>query len=420
MVTEVKGMGNPEDIVVTGLGVICALGNDTETVWKNSIDGVSGAGTISAFDATGFGSTIACEVKEFDPSQRMDKRRARRMARFSQLAVAAGVEAWNDSGLEPEKENPALIGAVVGTGAGDYENLEQQHRTLLEKGPLKGHPLAVPKIITNMAAGNLAVELGIHGPNFAAISACATGVHSIAAAAQILRLGEAEVMLAGGTESTISPLAVDAYACMKVLSTRNEDPSHASRPFDRDRDGFVIGEGAGILVLERRDRAEKRGARIYATLAGAGMTSDAFSIAAPDEEGRWAAEAMKIAMRQAGLNPEEIGYINAHGTATRANDLAETRAIKRALGAAAVRVPVSSTKSMTGHTLGAAGALEAAFSVLAVHNGVLPPTINLENPDPECDLNHIANTARERTIEAALSNSFGFGGHNGVLAFRRG
>ena len=412
-------MKQPDDIVVTGIGTVTSIGNDAEVFWQNLTAGVSGADTIQAFDATGFGSTIACEVKDFRPEELIDKRRARRMARFSQLGVYAAVAAWQNSGLELEDENPARIGCILGTGAGDYANLETQHKTLLEKGPLKGHPLAVPKIITNMAAGNAAIELGIHGPNFAAISACATGAHTVALAAQTLRLNQAEVMLAGGTESTITPLAVDAYACMKVLSTRNNDPKHASRPFDADRDGFVIGEGAGILVLERRDRAEKRGARIYATLAGAGMTADAFSIAAPDEDGRWAAEAMRIAMSEAGLNPEEIGYINAHGTSTRANDAAETKAIKAALGDHARKVMISSSKSMIGHNLGAAGAIEAVATVLSLYYGVLPPTINLDQADPECDLDYLPNTAREIQVNAALSNSFGFGGQNGVLAFTR-
>jgi 3-oxoacyl-[acyl-carrier-protein] synthase II len=407
-----------DDIVITGIGTVTCIGNDKERFWANLIEGVSGAGTITAFDPTGFGSTMACEVKDFQPHPKMDRRRAKRMARFSQLAVSAGLEAWDDSGLEIEGEDPARIGCIVGTGAGDFTNLEAQHITLLEKGPLKGHPLAVPKIITNMAAANLAIELGIHGPNFAAISACATGAHSLASAAMILRLGMAEVMLAGGTESTISPLAVDAYACMKVLSTRNDDPQHASRPFDADRDGFVIAEGSAILVLERRDRAEKRGARIYAQLAGTGMTADASSIAAPDTEGRWAAEAMRIAMKEASLEREEIGYINAHGTSTRANDVTETKAIMSVMGDRAAATPVSSIKSMIGHALGAAGAIEAAACSLALYHGVLPPTINLETPDPECGLDYIPGAARQTRVKAVLSNSFGFGGQNGVLAFR--
>jgi 3-oxoacyl-[acyl-carrier-protein] synthase II len=412
-------MKRADDLVVTGIGTVTSIGNDKESFWKNLIAGVSGADTIQSFDSSGFGSTIACEVKGFKPDELIDKRRARRMARFSQLGVYAAVAAWKDSGIDIEREDPARIGCILGTGAGDYENLEIQHKTLLEKGPMKGHPLAVPKIITNMAAGNAAIELGIHGPNFAAISACATGAHTIALAAWALRLGQADVMLAGGTESTITPLAVDAYACMKVLSTRNDDPKHASRPFDAGRDGFVIGEGSALLVLERRDRAEKRGARIYARLAGAGMTADAFSIAAPDEEGRWAAEAMRTALREAGLRPEDIGYINAHGTATRANDETETLAIKAALGDHAREVMISSCKSMIGHTLGAAGAIEAAATVMSLYHGILPPTINLDEPDPRCDLDYIPGSAREIQVEAALSNSFGFGGQNGVLAFTR-
>ncbi|WP_319562636.1 beta-ketoacyl-ACP synthase II [Marispirochaeta sp.] len=410
-------MKKADDIVVTGIGTISSIGNDKETFWENLIAGVSGADTIRAFDPTGFGSTIACEVKDFNPQELMDKRRAKRMARFSQLAVCSALAAWVDAGLDINSENPARIGSLVSSGAGDYENIEIQHRTLLEKGPLKGHPLVVPKIIPNMAAGNVAIELGIHGPNFGVVSACATGAHTLALAAQLLRLGQAEIMVAGGAESTISPLAVDAYACMKVLSTRNNAPRQASRPFDAGRDGFVIGEGAAVLVLERRDRAQNRGARIYATLAGAGMTADAQSIAAPDVKGRWAAEAMRIAMKDAGLNAADVGYINAHGTSTRANDSTETRAIKDALGSYATTTPVSSIKSMIGHTLGAAGAIEAAATVLSLYHGILPPTINQENPDPECDLDYIPNEARSVRIRAALSNSFGFGGQNGVLAF---
>ena len=411
-------MKHAEDIVVTGIGTITSIGKTLNTFWENLIAGTSGADTIHAFDPTGFGSTIACEIKDFKPQDLMDRKRAKRMARFSQLAVCTALAAWEDAGLDIEKENPARIASMVSSGAGDYENIEIQHRTLMEKGPLKGHPLTVPKIIPNMAAGNVAIELGIHGPSFGTVSACATGAHTLALGAQLLQLNKADIIVAGGTESTITPLAVDAYACMKVLSTRNDDPQKASRPFDADRDGFVIGEGAAILILERRDRAQKRGARIYATLAGAGMTADAHSIAAPDEEGKWAAEAMKSAMIEARLNPEDVGYINAHGTSTRANDSTETRAIKSALGAAAQTTPISSSKSMIGHTLGAAGALEAAATVLALYHGVLPPTINLEHPDPECDLDYIPNTARRVSVKAALSNSFGFGGQNGVLAFR--
>lgn len=406
----------PNDVVITGIGVTSCIGNDTESFWSSLIAGVSGAATIAAFDPAGFGSTIACEVKNYQHHPRLDRRRAKRMARFSQLGCSTGLAAWDDAGLDIEKEDPVRIGCIIGTGAGDYENIELQHKTLLEKGPVKGHPLAVPKIIPNMASGNLAIELGVHGPNFAAVSACATGAHTMAVAAQLIKLGQADVMLAGGTESTITPLAVDAYACMKVLSTRNDDPQHASRPFDVDRDGFVIAEGSAILVLERRDRAEKRGARIYATLAGAGMTADASSIAAPDAEGRWAAEGMRIAMREAGLNPEEIDYVNAHGTSTQANDATETRAIKTALGDHAYKTPVSSIKSMIGHSLGAAGALEAAACTLALQRGVIPPTINLENQDPDCDLDYVPNAARELPVKAILSNSFGFGGQNGVLA----
>ncbi len=407
----------PDDIVVTGIGVISSIGNTKDTFWSNLTAGVSGAARIQAFDPEGFGTTFACEVKDFNPQTLMDRRRAKRMARFSQFATCASLEALSDSGLDLANEDSARIGCIIGTGAGDYSLLEVQHRTFFEKGPLKAHPLTVPQVIPNMAAGNAAIEMGINGPNFAAISACATGTHAVATAAMMIQCGQADIMFAGGAEATVSPVAVDAYGCMKVLSTRNSEPAQASRPFDRDRDGFVMGEGAGILVLEKREHAEKRGARIYAVLAGSGMTSDAFSIAAPRDDGRWAAAAMKTAMQMAGLNPEDIGYINAHGTSTHANDITETRAIKEALGNNAYDVPVSSIKSMIGHALGAAGGIEAAVSALSLYHGVLPPTINLETPDPECDLDYIPGSAREIQAKAVLSNSFGFGGHNGVLAF---
>ena len=410
-------MKNPRDIVVTGIGTITPIGLNREEFWKNLTEGVSGADYIKGFNTEGFRSRIACEVKGFTAGDYISPRSARKMTRFSQLAVCASVEAVKDSGVNLENINPLRAGCIMGSAAGDYEVLEKQFATLAEKGPGRGNPLAVPKIIPNMAAGNVAIELGIHGPNMAVLSACATGAHSIGMAMQILQLGQADVMIAGGTESTISPLVVDAYGCMKVLSARNDNPRGASRPFDRDRDGFVIGEGSAALVLERREDAEKRGARIYAVLGGLGMTADASSIAAPDENGKWAGEAIKMAMRNAGLNPEDIGYINAHGTSTQANDKTESRAIHTVFGDRGKTIPVSSNKSMIGHTLGAAGAIEAAATILSLHTGILPPTINQENPDPECELDTIPNQAREVKIRTALTNSFGFGGQNASLAF---
>jgi len=407
-----------EEIVVTGLGTITPIGLNRKDFWENLISGVSGAAPIRAFIPEGFSTTIACELKDFRASDFMDSRNARKMSRFSQLAVCASLEAVKDSGLDLSSIDPVRAGCIMGSAAGDYEILEKQFSILAEKGPGKGHPLAVPRIIPNMAAGNVAIELGIHGPNMAALSACATGVHSIASAMQMLKLGLADVMIAGGTESTITPLVVDAYSCMRVLSTRNDDPVGASRPFDRDRDGFVIGEGSAALVLERRSSAEKRGARIYAVLGGVGMTADASSIAAPDENGKWSAKAMDIAMEEAGLNRDEIGYINAHGTSTRANDQTESRAILSVFGDRGRRIPVSSNKSMIGHTLGAAGAIEAAATILTVYHGVIPPTINQETPDPECPLDTVPGTARQVKVKAALTNSFGFGGQNAVLAVK--
>ncbi len=405
------------DVVVTGLGAVTPIGLDKNELWKNLVAGVSGAGRISAFDPEGFASTIACEVKGFDPTSVIERKRARRMARFSQLAVCASVEAIADAGIDVTAMDPARVGCVMGSAAGDYEVLAKQFATLRERGPGKGDPLSVPKIIPNMAAGNVAIQLGIHGPNLAALSACATGAHSIGLALQMLRLGQADVMVAGGTESTITPLVVDAYACMKVLSTRNDAPRRASRPFDRDRDGFVIGEGAAALIIEKREHAERRGARIYARLAGVGMTVDGLSVAIPDENGTWAAKAMELALRDASLDLDDVGYVNAHGTSTGANDKTETRAIHRVFRERAPRVPVSSNKSMIGHTLGAAGAIEAVATVMSIAEGVLPPTINQENPDPDCDLDYVPNQARETRIRAALTNSFGFGGQNAVLAF---
>lgn len=410
-------MNHPEDIVVTGIGTLTPIGLNKDDFWNNLLNGVSGAGAITSFDTEGFATTIGCELKDFKASDFMDKRNARKMSRFSQLAVCSALEAAEDAGLNKENIDPLRTGCIMGSAAGDYEILEKQFAILAERGPGKGHPLAVPRIIPNMAAGNIAIELGIHGPNMAALSACATGIHSIASAINILKCSQADVMIAGGTESTITPLVVDAYSCMRVLSTRNDDPQGASRPFDKERDGFVIGEGAASLILEKRSHAEKRGARIYAVLAGVGMTADASSIAAPDENGKWSGLAMELAMKEGKLNTEDIGYINAHGTSTRANDRTETKAIQGIFGQNLP--PVSSSKSMIGHTLGAAGAIEAAATILSLYNGVLHPTINQETPDPECPLDTIPGTARESDIKAALTNSFGFGGQNAVLAVKK-
>jgi 3-oxoacyl-[acyl-carrier-protein] synthase II len=375
---------------------------------------------ISAFDASGYGSRIACEAKDFRPEERIDRKRVKRMARFSQMASFAAIAAVEDSGVELAAYDSSRVGCVIGSAAGDFEHLSAQFSVHAAKGPGHGNALAVPKIIVNMASSNAAMDLGLHGPNAAVISACATGANSIGAAMDMMLLGHADLMLAGGAEAAIAPLVVDSYDAMGVLSRGNDAPEKASRPFDLNRDGFVIGEGAGVLVLETYERAAARGARIYAELSGYGMTCDAFSIAAPDPEGTWAAKAMEIAVERSGLSPDRIGYINAHGTATPANDKIETLAIKRVFGLKGfANPPVSSSKSMIGHTLGAAGALEAAITAMSVYHGILPPTINIQTPDPDCDLDYIPREAREAKIEAAISNSFGFGGHNCVLCFAK-
>jgi 3-oxoacyl-[acyl-carrier-protein] synthase II len=322
------------------------------------------------------------------------------------------------AGLDKEKEDSSRIGCSFGTAAGDYDNLEAQHSNILEKGPGKGDPMAVPKIIPNMSSANAALDLGINGPNFGTASACTSSSHSIALAAMIIQAGMADVMVAGGAESTMTPLVIDSYACMGVLTQRNDDPAGASRPFDRDRDGFLIGEAGATLILESGAHAKKRGAEILAVLAGYGMTSDAYSIAIPEPNGRWAGEAILSALKSAKINLDQVGYVNAHGTSTKMNDITETKALKYAFGQGAYNIPVSSNKSMVGHNLGAAGAIEAAATVLSVYHGIIPPTINYENPDPDCDLDYVPNQSREVKIDAAISNSFGFGGQNGVLVFR--
>lgn len=404
-------------VVVTGIGIYTSIGNSRRQFWDALVNGTSGGGPIRSFDASGYKSQVAAEIKNFAPEEFLSKKRIRRMSRFSQISTCAAMQAVEDSGVEIESMDPLRVGTVIGTAAGDYTNLEAQHKTLLEKGPGFGHPLAVPMIIPNMSSANIGIDLKISGPNLGVVSACASGAHALAMAALVLRSGGAEVMLAGGAEAAISPLTVNAYGCMGVLTGRNDEPQAASRPFDADRDGFLIGEGAAVLVLETEEHARARGTDIFAYLAGAGMTADAYSVAIPEPEGKRAADAVKIAMNEAGLQTEDIGYINAHGTSTAANDKIETLAMKQAFGEAAYGIPISSNKSMIGHTLGAAGAVEAAATVLTLKEGVLPPTINYSTKDPECDLDYIPNTARPEQVKAAISNSFGFGGQNCVLAF---
>ena len=409
-------MNSHTTVVVTGIGVISSIGSSRQDFWSALVNGVSGVGPIAAFDATPYATQIGSEVRGFDPLTYLPRKLAKRMARNSQMAVAAAMGAVTDAGLDLANEQPLRVGCCVGTAAGDYNELEEQHQGFLTRGARAISPFCVPMVIPNMPASNVAIALELHGPNFAAVSACATGAHSIGMALAILRAGQADVMLAGGVESTITPFVLNGYSAMGALSRRNDDPAHASRPFDRDRDGFVMGEGAAILVLETLDHARARGAEIIAELAGFGMTSDAFSLAQPNPEGTWAAAAMTMALSDAGLNASDIQYINAHGTSTKANDATESRAI---LSAFPTPPAVSSIKSMLGHTLGAAGAIEAAATALTIKHGVVPPTINFQTPDEECPLDVVPNTAREMRVDAAISNSFGFGGQNGVLAFRR-
>ena len=408
-------MTTRKKIVITGIGVISSIGSSRQRFWSALTDGVSGVGTITAFDATPYATRIASEVRDFDPLAYLSRKLAKRMARNSQMAVAAAMDSVKDAGLDLPNEQPLRVGCCVGTAAGDYGELEEQHRGFLERGARAISPFCVPMVIPNMPSSNVAIALGINGPNFSAVSACATGAHSIGMALAVLRAGQADVMLAGGAESTITPFVLNGYSAMGALSLRNDDPEHASRPFDLNRDGFVMGEGAAVLVLETLEHARARGAEPVAELAGFGMTSDAFGLAQPNPDGKWAAAAMAMALSDAGLDASDVQYINAHGTSTRANDATESRAILTTF-----RTPpaVSSIKSMLGHTLGASGALEAAATALAIKHGVVPPTINFETPDEECPLDVVPNTAREMRVDAAISNSFGFGGQNGVLAFR--
>jgi 3-oxoacyl-[acyl-carrier-protein] synthase II len=404
-------------VVVTGIGVFTSIGCNRTDFWNSLIAGKSGIKRIQSFDPGGHKSQIGSEVISYKPEDYFDRKESRKMARVSQLASSAAIEAVRDAGLDLANEDRDRIGCVIGSAAGDYEHLEDQHIRFLKMGPGSVNPMTVPRVIPNMPVCNAAMVLGIHGPNLGVSAACTTGTHSIGIALGLLRGNMADVILAGGAESTMTALVLDAYSSMGVLSTRNEKPETASRPFDLNRDGFVMGEGACVLVLETFEHAEKRGAKPLALLSGFGMTTDAYGIAAPEPNGTWAALAMRLAVKDAGLDPGNIGYINAHGTSTRVNDKTETLAIRQAFENR--NIPVSSNKSMIGHTLGAAGAIEAAATVLAVHHGILPPTINFESKDPECDLDVVPNQARSVKIGAAISNSFGFGGQNGVLVFSR-
>ena len=406
-------------VVVTGLGVVTPIGNDVPAMWGSLLSGKSGLGRIGSFDASAFESQIAAEVKGFDPAQYLSPKEIKRSERFVQFAIAASKQAVADAGIRVDQEDPFRCGAIIGSGMGSMHLIEQQHDILLSKGPKKLSPFMIPMLICNMAPGHVAMDLGFKGPNFCTTTACASGAHGVGEAFRIIQRGHADVMLGGGTESCISPMAVGGFCALMALSRCNDDPQRASRPFDKERDGFVIGEGAGVMVLEALEHAKKRGARIYTELVGYGATADAFHMTAPDPEGAGAAKAMAFALDDARLPPEQIAYINAHGTSTELNDKIETLAIKKTFGEAAKRVAVSSTKSMMGHLIGAAGGVEAVISVLSIVHGVMPPTINYEHPDPACDLDYIPNQARKAPVKAALSNSLGFGGHNATVIFKK-
>jgi 3-oxoacyl-[acyl-carrier-protein] synthase II len=410
-------MSERRRVVVTGLGIISPVGNDVATAWRNLVAGKSGISHISRFDAAEMRSRIAGEVRGFEVDAYMPAKEARRMDTFIHYGIAAAMEAIRDSGLEITDGNREMIGCMVGSGIGGLPMIEDNHSELLNRGARRVSPFMIPGAIINMVSGNLSIMLGLKGPNMAIVTACTTGLHCIGAAGRLIEHGDADVMIAGGTEAAVSPLGIGGFASMHALSVRNDDPATASRPFDRDRDGFVLGEGAGVLVLEDYEHARRRGANIYAELAGFGMSADAYHMTAPDVDGP--RRAMLNALRSARLNPDEVQYLNAHGTSTPLGDINETQAVKLALGEAARRIVVNSTKSMTGHLLGGAGGVESVFTVLALHHQVSPPTINIFNQDPECDLDYCANTAREMKIDVALKNSFGFGGTNGTLVFRR-
>ena len=395
------------------------LGVGTEQTWQALINGRSGIGPITRFDAVDQATRIAAEVKDFNPEDWFEKKQAKNLDAFVQYAVVAAEMAWKNSGLSITEENVHRVGVITGCGMGGLPTIEEYHGVLMERGPRKITPFFIPRVIPNMPSGHISMRIGSKGPNLTQTTACAAGTHAVGEAFRHIVYGDCDVAITGGTESVICPLAVGGFGAMKALSTRNDDPVAASRPFDVDRDGFVISEGAGMLVFEEFESAKRRGATIYAEIIGYGQTSDAYHIAAPPEDGEGAARCMAMALRDAGLNPEDIDYINAHGTSTPLNDRCETLAIKTVFKEHAYKLAVSSTKSMTGHALGAAGGLEAAFTVLALHNGIVPPTVNLQKPDPDCDLDYVPNTAREVGIRTAMSNSFGFGGTNGVVVFRR-
>jgi 3-oxoacyl-[acyl-carrier-protein] synthase II len=409
----------PRRVVVTGLGIVAPVGLDVATAWDNILAGKSGIQPITHFDVTAFPTRFGGPIYDFEVTDYIPKKEAKKMDKFIHYGVVAGLQAIKDSGLEVTEANAERIGVLIGSGIGGITGIENSYQAYLDGGPRKISPFFVPSSIINMVSGNLSIMCGLKGPNYSIVSACSSGAHSIAEAAMMIRYGRTDAMIAGGAEMATSPVGLGGFAAARALSRRNDDPQGASRPWDRDRDGFVLSDGAGVVVLEEYEQAKKRGARIYAELVGMGMNSDAYHMTAPSTDGSGAAACMALALKDAGLNLDQVDYINAHGTSTPAGDLAETRAVKRAFGDHAFKLCVSSTKSMTGHMLGAAGGAEAVFTILALHHQVIPPTINLENQDPDCDLDYVPNTAREKKLDLVISNSFGFGGTNGTLAFRR-
>ncbi len=406
-------------VVVTGLGVVSPLGTGTEKNWDALMKGQSGIAPITRYDASDLPTQIAAEVKDFNADDFIDKKEQKKMDLFIQYSLAASEMAMQDSGFEVTEENAERVGVLVGSGLGGLPTMEHYHNVMQEKSYKRITPFFIPMLIINLAPGQISIRFGAKGPNLSTVSACATGTNSIGDAYHMIARGDADAMIAGGTESTITPLAVSGFNVMKALSTRNDDPAGASRPFDKGRDGFVMGEGAGIVILEEMESAKKRGAKIYAEVGGYGLTSDAYHLTAPAPEGEGAARCMKMALNNAGVNPDEVGYINAHGTSTPYNDMYETMAIKSIFGDHAYQLKVSSTKSMTGHGLGAAGGLEAVYSLLAMDRGMLPPTINYTDPDPDCDLDYVPNNPVEADVKVAISNSLGFGGTNATILFKK-
>ena len=413
---------NPYDrrVVLTGMGVVTPIGNDLDTFWKNLLSGQCGIDKITAFDATPYDTHIAAQVKDFDPAPAFPSpKEIRRTDRYSQFGVYAAWSALKDSGLDLDKENLDEIGVFIGSGIGGLTTTSDQLKILNERGPSRVSPFTIPMLISNMASGLVSMYFNLRGPNFATCSACATANHAIGEAWRTIKMGDASVMLAGGSEAAVIPIGIAGFCSMRAMSTRNDDPKHSSRPFDKDRDGFVMGEGAGVLVLEELEHAKKRGAKIYCEIAGYGNTADAYHLTSPPPGGEGAARCMKMSLKTGGLNLEDVSYINAHGTSTPVGDIAETQAIKSVFGDYAKKLAVSSTKGATGHMLGAAGAVEMAACALAIKHGIVPPTINLQNPDPECDLDYVPNTAREMPVNVIVNNSFGFGGHNSTISAKK-